>query len=205
MITSNTFQTAPPSPSLLTENTLDSTLLKHSIEQFQSWLADAFHHDADVALLLQARSHFIDQLLTQLWRYTELADHPDLCIIAVGGYGRQELHPLSDIDLLFLSQQPLPPQIAEKVSQLITLLWDIRLEIGVSVRTMEECLLEGLSDLTIATNLLEARLVCGNNALYQQLIKHIFSQGFGHRLISLQLKLKSKNNVINAFIAPVII
>ena len=62
-------------PSLLTENTLDSTLLKHSIEQFQSWLADAFHHDADVALLLQARSHFIDQLLTQLWRYTELADH----------------------------------------------------------------------------------------------------------------------------------
>ncbi|HEK3123238.1 bifunctional uridylyltransferase/uridylyl-removing protein GlnD [Proteus mirabilis] len=178
MITSNTFQTAPPSPSLLTENTLDSTLLKHSIEQFQSWLADAFHHDADVALLLQARSHFIDQLLTQLWRYTELADHPDLCIIAVGGYGRQELHPLSDIDLLFLSQQPLPPQIAEKVSQLITLLWDIRLEIGVSVRTMEECLLEGLSDLTIATNLLEARLVCGNNALYQQLIKHIFSQGF---------------------------
>lgn len=113
MITSNTFQTAPPSPSLLTENTLDSTLLKHSIEQFQSWLADAFHHDADVALLLQARSHFIDQLLTQLWRYTELADHPDLCIIAVGVWSPR-ITPLSDIDLLFLSQQPLPPKLPKK-------------------------------------------------------------------------------------------
>lgn len=78
---------------MLTENILDCAKLKQSIEQFQSWLADAFHHDVDVALLLQARSHFIDQLLTQLWRYTQLSDYPDLSIIAVGGYGRQELHP----------------------------------------------------------------------------------------------------------------
>ncbi|WP_368868734.1 bifunctional uridylyltransferase/uridylyl-removing protein GlnD [Proteus penneri] len=178
MTNKNTFQTPPPSPFLLTKNILDCAKLKQSIEQFQSWLADAFHHDVDVALLLQARSHFIDQLLTQLWRYTQLSDYPDLSIIAVGGYGRQELHPLSDIDLLFLSDSPLSPEIADKISKLITLLWDVRLEIGVSVRTMEECLLEGLSDLTVATNLLEARLVCGNQSLYQQLINHIFSQGF---------------------------
>ncbi|NHW59777.1 hypothetical protein HA378_31925, partial [Escherichia coli] len=86
---------------------------------------------------LQARSHFIDQLLTQLWHYTQLSDYSDLSIIAVGGYGRQELHPLSDIDLLFLSETPLSPEAEEKVSKLIALLWDVRLEIGASVRTME--------------------------------------------------------------------
>lgn len=178
MTNKNAFQTPPPSPFLLTENTQNCAELKQSIEQFQAWLTDAFHHDVDVALLLQARSHFIDQLLTQLWHYTQLSDYSDLSIIAVGGYGRQELHPLSDIDLLFLSETPLSPEAEEKVSKLIALLWDVRLEIGASVRTMEECLLEGLSDLTVATNLLEARLICGNNPLYQQLINHIFSQGF---------------------------
>ncbi|MEQ4924965.1 bifunctional uridylyltransferase/uridylyl-removing protein GlnD [Proteus hauseri] len=178
MITKNAFQTPPPSPFLLTENEINCTELKHSIEQFQSWLADAFHHDADVALLLQARSHFIDELLTQLWRYSKLENYPDLTIVAVGGYGRQELHPLSDIDLLFLSDEPLSPEAADIVGKLITLLWDVRLEVGASVRTMEECLLEGLSDLTVATNLLEARLICGNHSLYQQLVEHIFSQGF---------------------------
>lgn len=69
---------------MLTKNTQNHTELKQSIEQFQSWLADAFYHDVDVTLLLQARSHFIDQLLTQLWRYTQLSDYPDLSIIAVG-------------------------------------------------------------------------------------------------------------------------
>ncbi|OAT45321.1 PII protein uridylyltransferase [Proteus hauseri ATCC 700826] len=178
MIIKNAFQVPPPSPLLLTENELNCAELKLSIEQFQLWLADAFHHDVDVALLLHARSHFIDELLMQLCRHTKLENYPDLTIVAVGGYGRQELHPLSDIDLLFLSDAPLSPQAADIVSKLITLLWDIRLEVGASVRTMEECLLEGLSDLTVATNLLEARFICGNHTLYQQLINHIFSQGF---------------------------
>ncbi len=92
------------------------------------------------------------------------------------GYGRQELHPLSDIDgLLFLSQQPLPPPNCRK-SESINYL-----ALGYPFRDRCQCeerwksaFLEGLSDLTIATNLLEARLVCGNNALYQQLIKTHF-------------------------------
>lgn len=205
MIIKNAFQVPPPSPLLLTENELNCAELKLSIEQFQLWLADAFHHDVDVALLLHARSHFIDELLMQLCRHTKLENYPDLTIVAVGGYGRQELHPLSDIDLLFLSDAPLSPQAADIVSKLITLLWDIRLEVGASVRTMEECLLEGLSDLTVATNLLEARFICGNHTLYQQLINHIFSQVFGHRHYFLPQKLKNNNKDTNVSIALVII
>ena len=92
-----------------------------------------------------------------------------LAIVAVGGYGRGELAPYSDIDLLFLLPYKRTPHTEQVVEYLLYLLWDLGLKIGQSTRSVEECLRQAKSDLTIRTGLLEARYVWGEQALFREL------------------------------------
>ncbi len=134
---------------------------------FNDWLRDAFI-DNDINDLLAARAAFVDAILTKLWCQHNL-DEFQISLVAVGGYGRGELHPQSDVDILLLTQEDVPLELAEKISSFITQLWDIKLDIGHSVRSIKECLKQAVKEVTVATNLMEMRQVAGNESLTQQL------------------------------------
>lgn len=156
-------------PILLTDEDLSLSQCKQHIQSFQDWLEQRFFDGDNVIELVSCRAEYMDQLLTRLWHKFALNIHPELVLVAVGGYGRGELHPRSDIDLLITTTSQLCPEQEQKISEFITFLWDLRLEVGHSVRTIDECLEQGLIDITIATNLLESRLIVGSEQTYDEL------------------------------------
>jgi [protein-PII] uridylyltransferase len=126
---------------------------------------------ASASRLLRALARHVDATLTQLWHQSGLP--VGTALIAVGGYGREELYPYSDVDVLVL----MPDNCAHceptqsKVSDFITACWDIGIEIGSSVRTVDECVSEARNDVTVQTALLECRLITGPRRLYTRFVK----------------------------------
>ena len=128
--------------------------------------------------LIENRSDFYDALLIQLWQKMGLSEQQGISLIAVGGYGRREMFPLSDLDFLILVKQIPSQDIEEKITQFIQFLWDCGFEVGNSVRTLEQCESEGKQDITIATNLLEARFLAGNRPHFDALNELVKNAGF---------------------------
>lgn len=116
----------------------------------------------------------IDKLLTQLWKFCVVDS--DYSLIAVGGYGRGELYPYSDLDVLILTpnnKQASDDQL--QIEKLVGFFWDIGLNVGHSVRTLNECIEEAKLDITTQTNLIECRLLCGSKSLYKHYLQAIRS------------------------------
>ncbi|WP_196140539.1 [protein-PII] uridylyltransferase [Aliikangiella sp. G2MR2-5] len=141
--------------------------LKQYLQTLDSELASEFTEGTNVRTLVRDRARYLDKMLTAIWHQLEMGRA--LSLIAVGGYGRGELHPFSDIDLLILIDKSISQAEKESIEIFITLLWDCRLKVGHAVRTAKECISLAKDDLTIATNLMESRLLVGNPLLFDQM------------------------------------
>ena len=143
---------------------------KKSLLGIPEWLAQinedisrALERGVNIRQLVAARACAIDELLSSLFLWFEL-EQTDLALFAIGGYGRGELSLYSDIDILLLSPDDICTEVSTKIDRLVAMLWDVGLEPALAVRSVDECL-EAAHDHTVASSLLEARLLIGNNDL----------------------------------------
>jgi [protein-PII] uridylyltransferase len=139
--------------------------LKHGREVLRSRY---FEKPSTAIRLVLEHAVLVDELLRRAWeRHLPLAGRLKPALVAVGGYGRGELHPASDIDLLLLLDRDDSDAARAFVEPLLRFLWDMGLEVGHSVRTVGQCVDEAKRDQTVATNLMETRLLSGNAALFE--------------------------------------
>ncbi|MDR3385698.1 MAG: [protein-PII] uridylyltransferase [Rudaea sp.] len=123
-------------------------------------LADAFRAGAKVESLLAARSDAVTRIVAHVWNAC-VGDPPDLALYAVGGYGRAELFPFSDVDLLALCEMSPQASTLRALESFFTCLWDVGLRPGHALRTLDECRKLAAQDATIYTSLLDARRIAG--------------------------------------------
>ncbi len=146
------------------------TVFRDALKHGSEVLRQRFLQGIAAQDLVPARAWLIDQLLQHAWRRFFDEQNPDVALVAVGGYGRGELHPYSDVDILILLGIVDVDSYREAVESFLAFLWDMRLEIGHSVRSLDECVRQAASDITIATSLMEARFLIGAKPLFEQLI-----------------------------------
>jgi [protein-PII] uridylyltransferase len=152
-----------------------------SIKAHNADLIERFRAGTPASELIRERSDFMDETLSRIWQRFLGGSSDDFALIAVGGYGRQELHPHSDIDILVLrtagtefseeteGNDTFGMELDERLSSFLSFLWDIGLKPAQSVRSIAECVQQAAADQTIMTNLLESRLIIGSETLYERL------------------------------------
>lgn len=151
----------------LTETKVPSQYVRQYLKDKQTLIDNQFLQGAPVATLLHQRAQLVDHVLSMLWQFFIGEHKQHIALIAVGGYGREELHPCSDVDILILAQNDQRNSLQSCIESFLQLLWDIGLDIGHAVRTPEECFEQAQKDISIATNLMESRCIIGDNTLLE--------------------------------------
>jgi len=143
---------------------------KDTLSQGDEYLQQRFSMGASPHTLVHQRAWLLDQVLMRAW-YENTLDDCDLALIAVGGYGRGELLPGSDIDITIVVKQTLDDSTRQSLEAFLTFLWDIGMEVGHSVRTLDQCVSEAKADITIATSLMEARWLAGDQSMFREMME----------------------------------
>ncbi len=152
-------------------------LLREAMNRGRAEIRARFEAGGSAAHCVAEQCFLVDQLIRVLFDFVVEHVYPlanptegeKLAVVAVGGYGRGEMAPYSDVDLLFLTPYKRTPHTEQVVEYLLYLLWDLRLKVGHATRSVDECLRYAKTDLTIRTALLEARYIWGEQALFAQL------------------------------------
>ena len=154
---------------------VDVAGLKRRIARAEDVLAKRFWEGEDAETLVRERSGFIDAFLAEIWQHW-FEYKQDVALLAIGGYGRGELHPYSDIDLLILVKNVRLKD--SDIEQFVQLLWDLKLDIGHSVRTISECRSEASKNASVVTSLYERRYLAGSQALASKLNRFLDRKNF---------------------------
>ncbi len=140
---------------------------RHRLIERSAALRAAYEAQPRTSALLKGRAKLVDKEVIRIWQACAMP--PAAALLAVGGYGRGELFPASDVDLLVLLPEAANAEIRERLSAMVGALWDIGLEIGHAVRTVDECIEVANDDITVQTSLLEARFLAGDMVLFAEL------------------------------------
>jgi [protein-PII] uridylyltransferase len=158
---------APAAPALASPLAPDIAVFKTALVDGDSRLKQRFLDDEPVERLVRDRARLVDTLLKAAWKLQVGVHTREVALIAVGGYGRGELNLCSDIDIMILLPKSESPLWQGSVERFLTFMWDIGLEVGHSVRTIDDCQRESMADVSVATTLIEARLLGGPEGLFE--------------------------------------
>ena len=153
-------------PTALEEGQFSPLTFRQVLDQGAELLKDRFVADEPIEDLVRDRARLVDMALRAAWVNHAGRFAGDLGLVAVGGYGRGELHPSSDIDIMVLLPKSDSADWQPDIERFLTFLWDIGLEVGHSVRSIDDCQRESLADISVATTLFEARLLSGPEPLF---------------------------------------
>lgn len=154
-------------------------ILKQALLDNKSSIEQGFYQGTPVEALIIERSTLVSGVLNLAWQQFEWYERltrwrpARIALLAVGGFGRNELLPRSDIDLLILLERDNYADNADNIQQFLALLWDIGLEVGHSVRSIQECRVQAELDVTVVTAMLEARTLCGDEELREKMRERI--------------------------------